>query len=446
MDLLKTTSIPLTLKNTLGVCALGFFAIQPWDRYLSDAIWLLLALISLTYVLTKKYQGHDFNTPKNLQRLFWVFTLFPMISIISYAFSPLDTLTPKALEPETRWLLLIPIIITMREQKIGPNWILVFLAAYAINTFLTAGQETHWFKHINIRANGDENAVPYGMFNATIGLMLLAYVISPYIKQANLKANKIISIRLVISVLIACSFIAAFLSGTRAAILLIPMVVIILYVSHYSFKKAAISIIILSGLGIIFMTSQPNNATINRLATVKDNTLAFFIKADYASKITSTGARLEQWRESSCIFRKHPLLGTGPRSYRYAHQVYGGKKQCNGIQQAMYTAKGGSYQAHSLYFNTLGTLGLAGMSTLALLFSLLFKTAITAFKSQNRINKLGGGLLITVLASHAINGITLDLLFMNHVIDKNLIVIALPLLLIFHKHTAKPIDQPLINQ
>jgi O-antigen ligase len=202
---------------------------------------------------------------------------------------------------------------------------------------------------------------------------------------------------------------------------------------HYSFKKGIFSLGLFLLLGAAFNLSQPNNAIETRIIQATDNFQNYFINGENVNQPTSVGQRLEQWKESWCIFTKHPVLGTGPRSFRDAHIIYGGAEYCNS-KQALHS-KGGSYQAHSLYFNTLATLGLAGIIVLLLLFWRCLTITFTGFNRPDKVTKLGASLLITVMTCHAINGFTLDLWFINHVMNKNLIVIVLPLLLIFHKHS-----------
>jgi Lipid A core - O-antigen ligase and related enzymes len=338
------------------------------------------------------------------------------------------------LEPDARWLLIIAIILAMRNARIGPKWILLFIASYAISTFISAVMETNYLRALGARANGDENAVPYGMFNATIALMLLVFFINPNLnklfsqepnKTPENNNRKNVIIRSLLFLLFTLSVIAAFLSGTRAAVLLLPVVMIGLYIIRYPIKKALIGLTIILGLGTVLIT-QSKSVLVYKLISTPTTVTSYFVNNDRASKLKNQ--RLEQWKESACIFTLHPLLGTGPRSFKYAHQTYGSENYCNAVQ----FLKQGSDQAHSVYFNTLGTLGLAGIITTLLLSLALLRSGINASQQANPTSKLGGSLLITVLACHAINGITLDLWFMNHMMDKNLLVLALPLLLIFH--------------
>ncbi len=428
----QTISQQVSIKNLLGLLALLFFISQPWDRHIANGFWLLLSLSSLCYITTKKYQGKSFNTPNPLKNLLWLCALMPAASLISYITSPLDTLTPKLLEPDTRWLLIIPIIVALRDTKMGAKWVLLLISGYAISTFISAAMETNYLTNLARRANGDENAVPYGMFNSTIGLMLLAFFISPYIKQKTNYNNKnnVRVTRALLLTIFTLAITSAFLSGTRAAILVLPVVIPLLYFMHYSIKKTLAGLIFLLGLGSIFIGAQTESAFITKLTSTPTTLSSYFLEHDRASKLKNQ--RLEQWKESWCIFTIHPILGTGPRSFKYAHQAYGGKEHCDATQYL----KQGSYQAHSVYFNTLGTLGITGLA-ISLLLSLVFlRAGINAFKQNCKLTKLGGSLLITAIACHAVNGITLDLWFMNHVMNKNLMVLALPLLLIYHRKTS----------
>ncbi len=428
MTLTQANCQHLSIKNLLGLLALLFFIAQPWDRHIADVLWLMTSLISLIYVSIKKYQGYSFIPQKPLKTLLWLFTLMPAVSIISYLASPLDTLTPTTLEPDTRWLLMIPIIFAMRDTHIGPKWILIMLSSYAISTFISATIETNYLSDLWRRASGAENAVPYGMFNATIGLMLLTYFVSPFIKNLNTAHKGTTTlVRTGIFILFLMASIAAFLSGTRAAILLIPLVICLLYLISYNYKKAIISIVIILAIGGSVAIDQKDSALVKRMLTTPDKVLSYFEENDRASKLRNQ--RLEQWKESWCIFTIHPILGTGPRSFKYAHQAYGGEGECDATQYL----KQGSYQAHSVYFNTLSTLGLVGILAALLLSLALISTGISAFRQNDKTTKLGGSLLIIAVSCHAINGLTLDMWFQNHMLNKNLLIIALPLILIFSK-------------
>ncbi len=222
MTLLHHIKQHLSAKNVFSLLTLCFFAIQPWNHQAADALWLLLSLASLVYIATKKIQGYDFEIPNQLKVIFGLLTLMPIISVISYLASPLNTLTPDLLEPDSRWLLVIAIIIAMRDLKTGPYWILAMLGAYAISTFISATIETNYLTNLNIRANGDENAVSYGMFNATITIMLFAFLPSVLFKFKELNIKIKYFLKALTILLTLCAGIASLLTGTKAAAILIP--------------------------------------------------------------------------------------------------------------------------------------------------------------------------------------------------------------------------------
>jgi len=414
-----------------GLCTLTYFVLQPWYRENSNTVWLALSLFSLGYIvyLYASKQKDALKSPKGLKQLLWLCALVPFVSIASFITSPLENLSASRLEPDLRWWLIIPIIIALRASQIGPKWIIACITGYTLSSFASALIETHYLQNLNIRANGDENAVTYGMFNATLALMVLATFISPYIKQGGLNSKSPNIVRGSLLIVFILGVLASFLSGTRAAVILIPIIVIGLYATQYSPKRALLGSGLLILIFAAFIMTNQQSALVKKITKTPDAVINYIVKNDKHSKLSSVGQRLEVWKESWCIFTKHPLLGTGPRSFRPAHQVYGGPEHCNATQ----ARKNGFLQAHNVYFNTLGTLGLMGVISLGLLLWVSGKHAITALKASKPSVQLGGLLLLTVLLCHCINGLTVDLWFKNHMTSKNLLIWALPLVLIFAK-------------
>lgn len=416
------------LQTLFGGLCLAYFAVQPFNIYTADAIWLALALASLVFVIVKTIRKESFDIPKELRTLLWLCACFPLVSIISYLFTPLDDLTPDRLEPDTRWLLIIPIIIAMRAVRIGPTWIIAFLCTYAFSAFISVSIETHWYSRMDIRADGHENAVPFGMFNATVAGMLLAVLFFPKLKEMVFPIHTTI-IRIIVVIAALAAIIATLLSGTRAAVLLIPVIIFAL-IFLYLPKTKSIPIVVVVMLLFAGTAYLTKDTQINKKIQKGFINAHEYITTQSTSSIkTSLGQRLEQWRESWCIFTKYPLLGTGPRSYRNAHQAYGGTEHCNGQQlNWYYKSKGGSYQAHSLYLNTLATTGLAGMLLLGWFFYRSTQFGLAVQRKTTPAIHFAGILLLIVIVSHLFNGLTLDLWFRNHVMNKNVLIWALPVL------------------
>jgi len=412
-----------------GLLTLIYFIIQPWLRTTSNDLWLLISLLSLAYIayLKATKQNKQLETPNKLKQLFFALSLLPVVSIVSYLDSPLENMTPSQLEPDIRWLLIIPIIITLRATDVGPRWVIACIVGYTLSSFTSAFIETNSLQNLTIRANGDENAVTYGMFNATVTLMALAVFVSAYIKERTHNTIKPIVIRAALILVFTLGIITSFLSSTRAAIILIPLVLAALYATQYSTKKAILGSGVILLILTMFIALNQQTTFVKRIISTPEKIVNYFEIADKKSKLTSVGQRLEIWQESVCIFNKHPILGTGPRSFSQAHQMYGGVEHCNATQQL----KQGFYQAHSVYFNTLGTLGIAGIISLSLIVLLSIKSIPAALKDSSTTVQLGGLLMLTVLLCHIINGLTVDLWFRNHVISKNLLIWALPMVLMF---------------
>jgi O-antigen ligase len=423
----------LNMKHLLGLLALAFFIVQPWDRLIADSIWLSLSLASLTYCIYLKITHKNTPIPSQLKPFLYLLALMPVISITSYVLSPLDGLSPTLLEPDTRWLLVVPIILAMRACHFNSHWVLCLLASYALSAFTISLMQTDFANNLQLRAEGDENAVSFGMFSATIAIMLLALAMSPYYKQFGNHLTAKLAVRSTLTTLAFLAISAAFFSGTRAALIVLPIAIAVLWAIYYSPKKAMIGTTVLLILGTLIFSLSPNSAVKYKLQHAQTNTINYFVIADKQSKLTSMGQRLEQWRESWCIFTRHPILGTGPRSFKFGHQKYGAAEHCNATQ----FLSQGSYQAHSLYFNTLTTLGIIGTLTLILLLAISLKIALQHIKHDDPQVQTGALLLISVLIAQCVNGLTLDLLFKNYMMDKHLLIWALPVILIFAPSLSK---------
>jgi len=416
----------------LGLLLCSYFTVQPWDRHAADAAWVLISLISAGVIIQKKAKNYSLSTPKELKNIYWVMAAIPVVSIICFITSPLPDLPTRYLEPDIRWFLAIPMIMAFRELKLTPIWILIAFSCYALSSFLTAMLDTQYLSKLTIRIDGDENAVPFGMFTATIALLVLIFFTSEWIKKQFTSKQARLLTRTFLLLLFSALVITTYLSGTRAAFALILIGIVLLYILVYPLKKSITGITLLLTTLILLVISNSESALLQKLLSAPERVSSYFETYDTQSRLKNQ--RLEQWIEASCIFKKHPLTGTGPRSFREAHQTYGGKEHCDAVQHL----KQGAYQAHSVYFDTLFSKGLLGIMIFSALILSLIKAMKTRWQSHSDHIRLGCLLLFMAMASHLINGLTLDLWFKNHVMGKNLIVLVLPLALIFHKHTQQP--------
>lgn len=405
-----------------GVLILLFFAITPWDRMWAEYCFFILSLTSSIQLLILKASHRTINTPKECKKIIWFFILIPATSVISYTLSPLDNLSTGVLEPDTRWLLFIPIFITSLHNRIHPNWAIGALAIYCISAFSKGLIETNFATEMWRRAWGDENPNPFGMFNAVISLMLICYVLisTKNISKLTLKSA---ALPLTIGACIMLGIISTYFTGTRTALFLLAVGMMIFLITNL---KSKVSWVIVGGtliLSIFILSTPSGHALKERIASIPNKASAFITKG---SSNNSTGQRLEQWRGSICGFLKHPITGTGPRSAREAFGKYSGKDDCNLTLQV----EPGPRQTHSLFFNTLLTLGSLGILVFAAFFTLLLKTAKKYYSSTGQWVKIGASMLFIYVLGMAINGIALDMWFRNYMVNKNLMALLLVYIII----------------
>jgi O-antigen ligase len=416
------------ISHLYGLLITLFLVVTPWNRIWAEYVWIIIALTAIIQLINHKVTSTPHQAlPKEIVRLNYIFVLIPIVSILSFIFSPLEDLPAKLLEPDLRWLLFIPMVIAIYRSRVNPNWVFIALSLHCISAFSECLVETNFLANLNIRARGDANANPFGMYNAMITLMLASYLLSSS-KETVPAFNKHI-FTLILIVIISLGTLSVILTGTRTAIFALLIGLILLSITMLKKKRVwfftGIAFVCLS----LFISTSSGEKLSKRFLTIPEKAMQFFTYETEAQRKNaarySTGQRLEQWRGSVCVFQKHPILGTGPRSAKQAFTKYGNKENCN----LYLTAKRGPRQTHSMYFNTLLTLGIAGILVFSLLFASLIKLTKSQLSNSNKTARLGAIMLSMYLIAMAINGIALDMWFRNYMVNKNLIALLLPLII-----------------
>lgn len=416
----------MNFKQLFGPLILGFFLLTPWNRIWAEYCFFALFILSSAQLFSLKLNKKTTQIPREAKQRIWIFALIPAASIISYIFSPLDNLSVKTLEPDSRWLLFIPIFIATLHNRLHANWVFTALCIYCISAFSKGLIETKFATELWRRAWGDENPNPFGMFNATVSLMLICYLLY-FKKDSNRPTLKNIGVTSLTCTCITLGFISTYLTGTRTALFLLAIGTLIFLITNIK-SKLSWATIISSIILFSYLLSTPSGHILKeKIKSIPNKTSAFLVKGDQSSKLNSTGQRLEQWRGSICGFLKHPITGTGPRSAREAFGEYGGEQDCD----LTLSIKPGPRQTHSLFFNTLLTLGLLGIIVFSILFILLAKTVKTYYKSKNKWERIGAKLIFVYILGMAINGIALDMWFRNYMVNKNLMLLLLPYITLY---------------
>ncbi|WP_396586878.1 O-antigen ligase family protein [Bermanella sp. R86510] len=405
-----------------------FMAATPWDRLFAETIFFLFSITAVFHLVSQRFYSEYLapKLPSRLKTLIIIIAIIPVVSILSFYTSIFD-LDMSLLEPDSRWLLFIPIIIACYRTSIPKELLILALMVYCISAFIKALCEVDFGERLYVRVRGDENANPFGMYNAAISLMLFGTLLTGIYKEYQKKTKYLLYTAAGVATLLGVS--ATLLTGTRTAIILLVAGLVLSLVMSSSKKMVGVTVLLAAIVLTITALSPIGEKLQDRIAEVPAHLTNFFTTDKDRAKLTSVGQRLEQWKGGICVFTHHPILGTGPRSAKEAFGFYSNEKHCDLSLQV----KPGPRQLHSMYFNTLATLGLLGVAIYLAFFTSLIKTVWNAYKSTNIVTQTGSVILAFYVLGLLVNGIGLDMWFRNYMVNKNLMALLIPLLIIFIK-------------
>jgi len=208
----------------------------------------------------------------------------------------------------------------------------------------------------------------------------------------------------------AFGLLAALHSGTRGALLAIP-VFIAIYIyfrgSRLSFKMLVSSLVLgVALIGVAYFGSQTVQQRLHELS----NDVAIY---EQGNKDTSTGIRWQLNIAAVDIFLRHPIVGAGP-------EVVGGKADgfAKEIQQMFEAGKlsagaaevGRCCQAHNEILAKAADLGLLGIAALLALYFIPLRLFWRATKESRHATRRAGILGITFVSGHFVFGLTAGLL------------------------------------
>lgn len=198
------------------------------------------------------------------------------------------------------------------------------------------------------RAAGAYNAILFGDFAALVASLLLTYIVFK-------KTSWIIKAVACVSLL--CATQAMILSGTRGAWLGLAasalMISVFFLASHPTIKKVSSRLIILSlaglAIGLVAFTNQ------NISSRIHGGYQEFQLYVSGEDPNTSVGLRFQMWGAGVKMWLKNPIVGSGLGDY----SVDLAKMIESGESKMAYHFG----EAHSLFFEFLGTTGTLGFTT-----------------------------------------------------------------------------------
>ncbi len=159
---------------------------------------------------------------------------------------------------------------------------------------------------------------------------------------------------------VVCSLCACLLSGSRGAWIEIPVVIpVILWLHRTALNKKNILAILIFFLIIGTGFSFIGGAVVEKRVLAAFHSMDQYLKGE--NKETAVGQRFEIWKVALDMWSANPLLGSGLGDFR--HDAMRKTRQGDVVLMENFN------QAHSIYFEFLGTTGLIGF--LAMLTAVL---------------------------------------------------------------------------
>lgn len=369
-----------------------------------SAVYTLFALVGL-------FLGWSTLRESGRTERQWWFALLMLfvLASVSLAYSADLENGVQRLERFFRLATIALVIAVMVRWRVVSSRLFIFgLMAAALSMFVQTLYEIHWLKHGY--AEGLYHKIIFGDIAILLAVLLFAAVITLVHGR----------LRLFVALCVFMALYASIMSATRGAWLVLPFAAATLVWLYRQRVDRRIWIIIGGAMVVVvalIVLLRPPSVVIPIERGVQE--LRLYVSDP--TQNTSWGDRLNMWRNAAIIWWHNPLIGTGIGDFSHDNRelVAQGRSLSGDVAQYGH--------AHSIYFDTLATLGIVGLLIMiAALFLLparyFYQGWQQARDGQSRFAALGG--LLTVV-SFAVFGISEGWLSRNPFINTYIVYLAL---------------------
>jgi O-antigen ligase len=201
---------------------------------------------------------------------------------------------------------------------------------------------------VDIRARGPVHPIPFGDISLALG----------FISMAGFRYFEDMHPTLVVIPLVALTsgIFAAFLSGTRGALIAIPLLTVLFLVQmgrhprYRTYRLVILTVLLALLLGAYYFPGSSAKTRIHSMITVTKQ--YFSGRPDLTLK--DTQQRLVMWAQAWEMIRQHPILGVGRDGF---HRIIKEKRKTDPILQAVVDRE----SPHNMYLTAWTAYGLGGL-------------------------------------------------------------------------------------
>lgn len=400
---------PLSYIVTIVVSI--FLTAQPIKKSFATDTSIILWTLGLFALLSGKVKIRELAPYRKTILAGFAFFLAAILSVMQ---SPYVS-DIKILEPEFRLILFPLAIVGVFFSGMSTRQLIFALLLGSVSYAWITYEQSGGF-HLGRRIAGDENPVGFGN-----GAFLLA-VTSAYFSIRSWISSRLLFIMAMIAATLYLY--AAVASGTRGSFLAVPLIVGYFIFHYRSLKAMTIGVIACLILSVVIYNSPLNNGIKRALTSTQ------IYLTDSGSNMNSTGLRFKQWETALCIAAKNPLLGIGAHQFRQATMDPQLGCDFNTEKRKIYFT-----QAHSLYFNTIATMGYAGLLSILLFGLFLSRESMATAGSFNY--RHAATIIVLTIAGYSL---TVDAFFIRFIADKHLTLLAIILGIFLSQASRKTYD------
>jgi len=338
----------------------------------------ILLIASLFYVHHWPNLWRQLNPEERLVLL--GFGLYFLSAVIAYPNVSDEHEYVKHLGRYLRFFLIVPIYLLLSRADLK-------LFKYLLAGAVVSGPLYLSIALMSVAERPDHPAVG-GYHHITFGDMAMLGAMFMTTVLVMMKTSRLMKIVLAIS--IVCLLYSSLLSTARGAWLAMPFCLSLLLaigVRHGKVRMRTMLIVLLV-LGVGVAVSPARHIIASGVHTASDNIETF---QSGEKQKTSVGSRLGMWHIAINVWKKHPLIGTGPGDFDLEMQA----TQDRGEYTQLFVQS----SAHNIFFQALATTGTIGFVMLCLaLFMLPFWLFYRANKGGANVVAVSGMVTITAFA------------------------------------------------